>query len=269
MTLQTVTFEHWPYPRWIAHRGAGKLVPENTLEAFQLGARYGYRMFECDAKLSADGIPFLLHDATLDRTTNGVGPASARSWRELSALDAGSWHSAAYAGAKLPTLESLMQHCLEHGLQLNIEIKPTPGEESETGQVVAEWVRRCWSDASSSAKDPLVPPLLTSFQVSALASARSIAPQLPRGLLLDELWTGWQVHARQLDCVALVCHHRLWNAALVQDAHQQGWRALSYTVNDEPTAARLLQWGVDGLITDRVDHFAPDMSGTEGQQAAG
>ena len=63
----------WPYPRWIAHRGAGKLAPENTMSAFRLGAQYGYRMFECDAKLSADGVLFLLHDATLQRTTNGHG----------------------------------------------------------------------------------------------------------------------------------------------------------------------------------------------------
>ena len=65
----------WPYPRWIAHRGAGKLAPENTLAAFRLGAEHGFRMFECDAKLSADGVPFLLHDATLERTSNGRGVA--------------------------------------------------------------------------------------------------------------------------------------------------------------------------------------------------
>jgi len=59
----------WPYPRWVAHRGAGKLAPENTLAAFRLGASHGYRMFECDAKLSADGVVFLMHDATLGRTS--------------------------------------------------------------------------------------------------------------------------------------------------------------------------------------------------------
>ena len=63
----------WPYPRWVAHRGAGKLAPENTMAAFRLGAQYGYRMFECDAKLSADEVVFLMHDATLDRTTNAQG----------------------------------------------------------------------------------------------------------------------------------------------------------------------------------------------------
>ena len=73
----------WPYPRWVAHRGAGKLAPENTLAAFKRGAREGYRMFECDVKLSSDGVPFLLHDDTLERTTNGSGVAGLQTWQAL------------------------------------------------------------------------------------------------------------------------------------------------------------------------------------------
>jgi glycerophosphoryl diester phosphodiesterase len=97
----------WPYPYWIAHRGAGKLAPENTLAAFRLGAHHGYRMYECDAKLSADGEVFLLHDATLERTTNGQGLGGELTWHALSQLDAGGWHSRAYAGEPLPRLEAL------------------------------------------------------------------------------------------------------------------------------------------------------------------
>ena len=70
----------WPYPRWVAHRGAGRLAPENTLAAFRLGAAHGYRMFECDVKLSSDEVPFLLHDVTLERTTSGTGKAGALPW---------------------------------------------------------------------------------------------------------------------------------------------------------------------------------------------
>ncbi|MDQ6881605.1 MAG: glycerophosphodiester phosphodiesterase, partial [Pseudomonadota bacterium] len=88
----------WPYPNWTAHRGAGKLAPENTLAAFRLGASHGFRMFECDAKLSADGVVFLMHDATLERTTNGSSVAGDRPWSELAQLDAGGWHSRQYAG---------------------------------------------------------------------------------------------------------------------------------------------------------------------------
>lgn len=260
MPPHTVTFDHWPYPRWTAHRGAGPWAPENTLEAFRLGAAHGYRMFECDVKLSADGVPFLLHDTTLERTTNGTGPASDLAWSTLSELDAGSWHSPAFAGARLPSLEGILQHCLDHGLLLNIEIKPTPGQEAATGRAVAQLVHRCWRRAAppQGLGLGLAPPLLTSFQTAALDSARRSAPHLPRGLLLQRFWPGWEARARQLGCVALVCHHPLWNAETVQLAHRRGWRALGYTVNDDATAARLLACGVDGLITDRVEHFAPN-----------
>src|SRR5688572_8506871 len=104
---QAHLMDAWPYPRWVAHRGAGKLAPENTLAAFRLGAQHGYRMFECDVKLSADGVPFLLHDATLERTTNGAGVGGDHPWNALAQLDAGSWHSRAYAGEPLPTLDNI------------------------------------------------------------------------------------------------------------------------------------------------------------------
>jgi glycerophosphoryl diester phosphodiesterase len=248
----------WPYPRWIAHRGAGKLAPENTLAAFRLGASHGYRMFECDAKLSADGVPFLLHDATLGRTTNGreiFGTAASEtagdhSWSDLARLDAGGWHSRAYAGETLPTLENISRFCLVNGLLLNIEIKPTPGTELRTGEVVARHADRLWNNAA-------VPPLLTSFQPDALQGAQATAPRLPRGLLLDTLWKGWLETALTLECVAIVCNHALWDTNSVTQAKSAGFRCLSYTVNDEWAAQRLIDMGTDGIITDRVDLFSP------------
>ncbi|QHE77521.1 glycerophosphodiester phosphodiesterase [Hydrogenophaga sp. PBL-H3] len=241
----------WLYPRWIAHRGAGKLAPENTLAAFRLGASHGYRMFECDAKLSADGVVFLLHDDTLNRTTNGQGIGGDQSWSALSQLDAGSWHSRGFAGEPMATLEGVARFCQANACWLNIEIKPTPGLEAQTGKAVAAAAQRLWHG------QPGWPPLLTSFQPEALQSAMTTAPELPRGLLLDTLWTGWLDVARSLECVALVCNHALWDAALMAKARDAGLRALAYTVNDERAARRLLDLGLDGIITDRVDLFAP------------
>jgi glycerophosphoryl diester phosphodiesterase len=239
----------WPYPAWVAHRGAGKLAPENTLAAFRLGASHGYRMFECDAKLSADGVPFLMHDATLDRTTSGRGIGGERPWSELAQLDAGGWHSRGYAGEPLCTLENLARFCLANRYFLNIEIKPTPGAERETGEVVAREAARLWRGAT--------PPFLTSFQPHALEGARAVAPELPRGLLLDTLWDGWLDIARALECVALVCNHALWDAKLVAQAKAEGFRCLSYTVNDPWAAERLIALGTDAIITDAVDRFPP------------
>ncbi|MDN3920879.1 glycerophosphodiester phosphodiesterase [Roseateles violae] len=240
----------WPLPFWIAHRGAGKLAPENTLAAFRLGARHGYRAFECDVKLSRDGVPFLLHDATLDRTTPERGLAAERDWSELSRLDAGGWHGRSYAGEPLPSLDSIAGFSLANGHALNIELKPTPGEELRTGQMVGREVLRLWADAASR-------PLLSSFRPEALLGAAETAPELPRALLLDALKPGWLEQARGLGCVAVVTHYPLMDAATVATIHAAGLRALVYTVNDPASARWLIASGVDGIITDAVDRFSP------------
>lgn len=240
----------WPYPRWIAHRGAGQIAPENTLAAFKRGARHGHTMFECDVKLSADGVPFLLHDSTLDRTTNGHGLGGQHLWAELGALDAGSWHSSDFAGEALPTLDAVAALCLAHGWRLNLEIKPSPGTEALTGRVVADAAARLWAGA------PMM-PLLSSFQIPALTAARSAQPQLPRGLLLGTLPADWLATAAQLECTAVICQHAVWTGAVMALATKAGLKTLAYTVNDMATAQRLFALGLDALITDRVDLFAP------------
>ena len=240
----------WPYPFWIAHRGAGKLAPENTLAAFRLGASHGWRMFECDAKLSRDGVLFLLHDDTLERTSNGQGIAGEQRWAALSQLDAGAWHSRQYAGEPLLTLERLAHWCLANHLLLNLEIKPSPDTDAATGEAVAQAVARLWQGQP-------VMPLLSSFSTTALHAARRAAPALPRALLLEALPPDWLTQARALDCMAVVAEHTLWNAETVGAANAAGLRTLSYTVNDAAEADRLMALRTDGIITDRVDFFSP------------
>jgi glycerophosphoryl diester phosphodiesterase len=246
--------EPWPLPLWIAHRGAGRRAPENTLAAFRLGAAHGYRAFECDVKLSQDGVPFLLHDSTLDRTTNARGVAGERSWAELSQLDAGGWHSRAYAGEPMPSLEAIARYVQRNDFALNVEIKPTPKTEHETGLAVGEACARLWQGSAA-------PLLFSSFRPEALVGARASAPAIPRALLVDTLWPGWFDIARSLDCVAVVANYKLMDAALVAQLHGAGLRALCYTVNDPSVASQLVDLGVDGLITDAVDRFSPGGSG--------
>jgi len=240
----------WPYPRWIAHRGAGKLAPENTLAAFRVGAAHGYRAFECDVKVSADGVPFLLHDATLQRTTSGRGPAAALPWKELALLDAGSWHSRAYAGEPLASFAAVASYCLRNAFALNVEIKPQQGAERETGRAVAAMAASLWAGVSP-------PPLFSSFQADALEGARDGAPELPRALLLDGLRSGWLDEARALGCVAVVFHHGLVDAGVLAAVRGAGLRACVYTVNDPAEARRLDALDIDGIITDAVDRFSP------------
>jgi glycerophosphoryl diester phosphodiesterase len=240
----------WPYPRWCAHRGAGKLAPENTLASLRHGHGFGYRMAEIDVKLSADGVSFLLHDATLDRTTNGCGRADALSWRELSLLDAGAWHSAAYAGEPLPTLAAIARYCRANDIDLNIEIKPTPGRERETGAAVALDAAALWAGAPR-------PPLLSSFSEEALAAAQRTVPELPRAWLCERLPPDWLERCQATGCVALDAKHTLVDRAVVDAAHAAGLAVATWTVNDPARARELVALGVDTIITDAVDRLAP------------
>ena len=240
----------WPYPRFCAHRGAGKLAPENTLAAMEVGFAHGYRMVEFDVKLSSDGVPFLLHDDKLDRTTNARGPAGARAWTELSRLDAGSWHSRAFAREPLPTFEAIARWAVENGVACNVEIKPMPGLDEKTGTDVALASRDLFRKAS-------VPPLLSSFSEASLAAARRAAPELQRALLLEEVPSDWKQRLERLDCVAIDPDYHELTRPLVDEAHAAGYRVVTYTPNAPDVVARLLEWGVDTVITDAVNVISP------------
>lgn len=241
----------WPYPRLCAHRGAGKVAPENTLAALRCGHALGYRMAEFDVKLAADGVPFLLHDDTLDRTTDGRGLAGALRWAELARLDAGRWHSAAYAGEPIPALEEVARLCRAEGIAVNVEIKPSPGADRETGAAVARACADLWAGVG-------VAPLLSSFSPEALAAARDAVPQLPRAFLDEDPALDWRAHCERLGCVAVDLKQALVTRQVVAAAHASRLRVMAWTVNDPARAAELAGWGVDTLITDAVDAIPPD-----------
>lgn len=241
---------NWPYPRKAAHRGAGKLAPENTLAAMRLGASFGYTMFEFDVKLSGDGVLVLMHDPTLERTTDGTGRVAGLSFGELARLDAGSWHSAAYAGESIPTLGQVARWLLRNAHRANIEIKPCPGREAETGAAAALEARQLWRGTS-------VPPVLSSFSVAALEAARRVAPELPRALLFGELPQDWLQRCRALGCVALDAEQSTLSQSVIAAAHDAGLRVIAYTVDEPARVNELSGWGLDILITDAVDLIAP------------
>lgn len=242
----------WPYPRLIAHRGGGRLAPENTLAAMRAGAARGYAMVEFDAKLSRDGVPVLLHDDTLERTTDGMGAAAAQDFAALARLDAGSWHSPAYAGEPVPTLRAVARYTLANGIASNVEIKPCPGRERETGEAVARAASLLWQGAA-------VPPLLSSFSETALAAAGQAAPGLPRALLVEAgLPADWRSRLQRHGCVALNMNQQEVTREVVDEAHEAGVRLTAWTVNDPARARLLLDWGVDAIFTDALDAIPAD-----------
>ncbi|WHP31582.1 glycerophosphodiester phosphodiesterase [Trabulsiella odontotermitis] len=241
---------YWPYPHIVAHRGGGKLAPENTLAAIDVGAYYGHLMVEFDVKLSKDGEIFLLHDDHLERTSNGWGVAGELTWNDLQRVDAGSWFSGEFKGEPLPLLTDVAQRCREQGMMANIEIKPTTGTGSLTGKVVALAARELWQDMTA--------PLLSSFDIDALEAAQAAAPELPRGLLLDEWRDDWQALTTRLGCVSIHLNHKLLDEERVRLLKAAGLRILVYTVNKPQRASELLHWGVDCICTDAIDVIGAD-----------
>lgn len=243
--------KNWPYPAIVAHRGGGSLAPENTLAAIDVGASHGHKMIEFDAKLSQDGQIFLLHDDTLERTSNGWGVAGDLPWEKLVQLDAGDWYSSAFRGERLPLLSEVAARCAQYGMAANIEIKPTTGTEILTGRAIALAACALW-------QGQMIPPLLSSFSFDALAAAQHAVPELPRGLLLDQWDDNWQAMTRQLDCVSLHINHKQLTAERVALLKAAGLRILVYTVNQPARAKELLNWGVDCICTDRIDLMGTD-----------
>lgn len=236
------------YPRLIAHRGGGSSAPENTLAAIRTGHAAGFRGVEFDAMLSADGTPFLIHDDHLERTTNGRGPVAAASDGLLQSLDAGAWHSAPFRGEPLPTLAAALALCRELGLWVNLEIKPSPGREAETGAAVARTAL-----ASGLAAPQLV---LSSFSTDALAAARDAAPGLPRAWLTAAIPADWQRRLEALEARALHCRHSGLERQQAAAVLQAGYALACYTVNQRARLEALLAWGVTALFTDRLDLLA-------------
>ncbi len=241
----------WPYPKLIAHRGAGKHAPENTLAAMRLGVALGYQMVEYDVKLSKDGIAILLHDDSLQRTSNSTACAGNLDFKELVSVDAGSWHSPAYAGEPIPTLQSIAAYTIANHIHSNIEIKPHTGRDTETGHRVASLAKELWANAS-------LPPLLSSFSESALAAAMQAAPQLPRALLFEnKLPSNWQERTRKLACVAVNLNDDYITKALVQDILSTGLALSVWTVNSHARVQQLFDWGCHAVFTEEIRAISP------------
>jgi glycerophosphoryl diester phosphodiesterase len=234
-------------PRIVGHRGAAGLAPENTLAGLRKAAGLGLAWVEFDVKLARGGEPVLMHDESVTRTTDGRGRAAYTTLAELRRLDAGVRFGAAFRGEKIPTFEEAIACLEELGLGANVEIKPCPGRELETGRVVTETILERWPDS-------LPPPLISSFSDAALAASRAVAPHLARGLLRGaRLPLRWPAQLQALGCATLNVSHRLLGRRKVASIKQRGVPLLAYTVDNPLRATQLWIQGVDSVITDRPD----------------
>ena len=238
----------------IGHRGAAELAPENTMAAFAKAAELGTG-FELDVTLSSDGQVVVIHDDTLDRTTDGDGAVSNRSLQELRQLDAGSWYSNDFARERVPTLAEVLG-VFGGRVPINIELKTSRDVEPLVEAVAAE-VRKV---------DLADQVYVTSFNPLMLEHMAVVAPELRRGQLTHT----FPRKDSELSVMQRVVLRRMWlnrrsrpdfivvnderaTARFVDRWHNNNMQVLVYTVNDPQDMTRLYKLGVDGIITDRPD----------------
>lgn len=236
-------------PRVIAHRGFSGVAPENTLAAIRRAIEVGADMVEIDVGLTSDGHVVVIHDETLDRTTDGSGLLSATPFAKVRGLDAGSWFSPEFAGEKVPTLAEVLE-LVRGEILLNIEIKGEAVTDQVEGGIshqVLELVRE---------RDMLDLIVISSFEPKALKHARRLDSEVktaslynreihrgmsPMEVMTDAGSNGFNISARWLRKKTICASHR------------HGRPLAAYTVNREGTMKRLIAKGVHALFTDRPD----------------
>lgn len=242
-------------PLILAHRGASAYAPENTIAAFRLAHELGADGIEFDVQLTRDKIPVVIHDDTVDRTTNGKGRVCDLTVAEITRLDAGAWKTTDYHGEPVPTLARVFEALADwlHPVGrvpaciMNVELKTesfqTDGLEREVLNLISRY----------NLQDRV---LLSSFSPLALHRAKEINPRLPRGLLYD---SGLPIYLRRAWLRFWADPQAMHPEAPMIDAHYMEWARSkkldvnTWTVDDPAQAKRLMQLGVHAIITNKPD----------------
>lgn len=233
-------------PRIIGHRGAKAYAPENTLASIHAAADMGVEWVEIDVKLTKDFIPIIFHDDGLERCTNGTGLVAETDYKTILELDAGSWFNESFTGEKIPTLEEALNVIIDRGLGVNLEIKPCPGREVETAEVMLDVATRIWPDDAP-------PPLVSSFSHVSLETAMDYMPEWPRGLLLEEYMKTWHELAEHLSAHTINIDGNKVTRDQIDEYLEYQRPVLAYTINDGRKALELFDWGVSAVFSDCPD----------------
>jgi len=241
----------------IAHRGASGYAPENTFASFRKAAAMGAGFIETDLQLSRDARFVAIHDATVNRTTNGQGAVREMTLADLRRLDAGSWFGSEFAGERIPTVEEILEFARKHDIVFYLELKPFGSWGGEHALIGA------LREAGEIARTVII-----SFDPAILASVRKLEPTLMTGLLVDgqipePLEKALEIGARQLGV-----RGDLVTPRLIREARRRDLQIVSWTVNHPAHMRLLAEAGVDGIISDYPDRLLELNRRKDGSSAA-
>ncbi|MFC2948242.1 glycerophosphodiester phosphodiesterase [Virgibacillus sediminis] len=227
-----------------AHRGASGYSPENTMPAFQLAYEMGTDGIETDVQLTKDGIPVLIHDEQVKRTTNGRGYIKDLTFEEVKRLDAGSWFSSRFTGASIPSLEEFLEWIEDKPLYLNIELKNNKIEYSNLEAIVYDMVLRYGLQQHCT---------LSTFNPESIKKIKKIGTSISAALLTSKAEVNPVTFAGNLGADAIHIKYRLFDESVVKEGKTKGMPVRVYTVNKSAHILRCLKLQADGIFTDLPD----------------
>ncbi len=210
--------------------------------------KLGLRWLEFDVMLSKDEEVVVIHDETLERTTNGTGFVADSSYAYLKTLDAGSWFAPMFAGQRIPLLAEVIQFMHVNQMTANIEIKAVVGSEAIAAKKVLAVIQAEWQAG-------MAPPLISSFSLTILREIRKLDQTCHIGLLMHEWLADWEQICDELHCVSVQVNQAILTAARVAEIKASQRLVLSYTVNDSVCAQKLFSWGVAAVYSDCPDRI--------------
>ena len=228
--------------RIIAHRGGAAHAPENTVAALEWAAKAEVKWVELDVSLLGDGTPVIIHDKTLNRTTNGTGSILRASWKDVSKLDAGRWFAPKFAGEPVPQLSHVLEAITRLGLGLNLELKTNAGEDLDLVRTVIS------SIGESSISPERI--LISSFNHNVLAHYRKHLPDAAIGLLYDAVSPDWQTTAEALNGTSIHANYRKLTKVIAGAIKEAGYDLYVYTPREPEDVDHQWAWGIDGLFVD-------------------
>jgi len=224
----------------IAHRGASSYAPENTFAAFDLAIEMGARHLELDVHVSRDGHLLVIHDDTVDRTTDGSGPVASHTLASLAALDAGAWFDPRFKGERIPTLGALLER-YKGQAHLHVELK---GHSADLAQRTVDLIHSRGMAAEVT---------VTSFQKAKLEETRAHAPELPTGWLVAEVSDAHVAQARALGLTQLCPRAGTVTPELVNRLHAEGFIVRAWGVATEDLMRQVVTAGADGMTVNFPD----------------
>jgi glycerophosphoryl diester phosphodiesterase len=243
--------ESWKLPRIFCHRGSGQSAPENTLAGIQWSRNLGFFGIHLDVRFTADGVPILMSDPTLDRTAQTHGIVSETFFDQMNTLDVGIWFGNEFSGERIPTLFQALKACQELNIYPIFELQPEIGQEIALAETVIEIFKNSWNTEEHY-------PIVATSNFDCLETLMQSSHDIPRAIVWNSELNEKNIKNQNLTCSSVLINEKLINPDVIARIHSNMLHVIALRVNDSERALDLVYQGADAIITDNLDGIGPN-----------